>query len=117
MSNSSPKTYFMNGIPELLILRELSEKEMYGYELTRAIKSRTKDAVFLSEGGLYPLLHALERKKWLKSRRAMADGRPRVYYSITPTGRKRLTTISQRWESLATTVRLAVGADHEPGTV
>ena len=58
MSGKSVKTYFMNGVPELLILRELSDRELYGYELTRAIKARTKDAVFLSEGGLYPLLHA-----------------------------------------------------------
>jgi DNA-binding PadR family transcriptional regulator len=108
----------MNGVPELLILRQLSEGEMYGYNLVRAIQSRTKSTISLSEGCVYPLLHALERKGWLSSRRATADGRVRVYYRLTAKGRQRLDKMTEQWKGLAAAVHNALGAAYEqPGTI
>src|SRR5262249_13940191 len=60
---------FMNGVPELLVLRLLSNDEMYGYELVQAIRDRTQGAITLGEGVVYPTLHALEKGGALKSRR------------------------------------------------
>ena len=57
MAASNPA--FMNGVPELLILRLLRNREMYGYEIVQAIREETDDVVALGEGVVYPLLHAL----------------------------------------------------------
>ncbi len=95
---------FMNGVPELLILRCLKDREMYGYELVQEIRSRTDEVVTLGEGVLYPLLHALERKGALQSRRKTVQGRSRVYYAITPTGAERLAGLSRTWETLSAAI-------------
>ena len=50
----------MAGVPELMILRLLQEREMYGYEIVQAIRAQTREVVRLSEGVVYPVLHALE---------------------------------------------------------
>jgi PadR family transcriptional regulator PadR len=50
---------FMNGVPELLILRLLADAEMYGYEIVQAIRDRTDAVVVVGEGVVYPVLHAL----------------------------------------------------------
>ena len=74
---------FMNGVPELLILRLLQHQEMYGYEIVQAIRSRTDAVIAVGEGVVYPVLHGLERDRALKSRRKTVNGRSRIYYSET----------------------------------
>ena len=64
MARSNPS--FMNGVPELLILRLLQEREMYGYELVQAIRAETDNVISLGEGVVYPALHALEKQRALK---------------------------------------------------
>ena len=93
-------SYFMNGVPELLILRLLDRREMYGYELVRAIKVETGNAIRLGEGVVYPALHSLEKEGALKSRRRIVNGRTRVYYTLTPRGMKRLRGLADRWQRI-----------------
>ncbi len=92
---------FMNGVPELLILRLLNEKEMYGYEIVQAIRERTDAVVAVGEGVVYPVLHGLESDGALKSRRKTVNGRSRIYYSVTPRGSRRLADLSETWTNLA----------------
>lgn len=99
---------FMNGVPELLILRLLQKHEMYGYELVQAIRAETNDVVSLGEGVVYPALHALEKQRALKSRRKEFNGRTRVYYSVTAAGVKRLAALSSQWSRLAGAIRTLV---------
>src|SRR5205823_5177988 len=96
---------FMNGVPELLILRLLNEKEMYGYELVQAIRERTDAVVAVGEGVVYPVLHGLENDGALKSRRKTVNGRSRIYYSVTPRGSRRLADLSQNWTNLTTAIQ------------
>jgi PadR family transcriptional regulator, regulatory protein PadR len=104
---------FMNGVPELLILRLLKDSEMYGYELVQAIRTVTHDVVTLGEGVVYPVLHALEKEGALKSRRKAVGGRTRVYYSITAAGQKRLNQLVSTWSKLNDAVAGALtGGDH-----
>jgi PadR family transcriptional regulator PadR len=108
---------FMNGVPELLVLRCLRDREMYGYELVQEIKGRTDAVVTLGEGVLYPLLHALEKKGALQSRRKTVQGRSRVYYAITPKGMERLTGLSNSWTRLADAIGWAVQGGAHAGAV
>jgi len=98
MSLSNPN--FMNGVPELLILRLLEGREMYGYELVQAIRVATGDAISVGEGVVYPVLHALEREGALKSRRQAVNGRTRVYYSVTRSGTKHLAGLVVQWNRI-----------------
>lgn len=103
----------MNGVPELLVLRHLSQEKMYGYELIRAIRRSTGDVISLGEGVIYPTLHALEREGALGSQTITVDGRPRVYYRITPEGRRRLERVSTDWSRITAAVAGALrGTDH-----
>src|SRR5437762_8690668 len=67
----------MSGVPELLVLRLLSTREMYGYELARAVRESTRQAISLGEGVLYPALHAMESRGFVKARRRTVSGRTR----------------------------------------
>jgi PadR family transcriptional regulator len=101
------------GVPELLVLRLLSEREMYGYEIARAIQAITANAIAVGEGVLYPTLHALEMRGLLRARRKRVDGRTRVYYSMTSKGRRRFARLAEDWRRIATGVEVALaGAAH-----
>jgi len=90
----------MNGVPELLVLALLEEREMYGYEIVQAIRSRTDTVISVGEGVVYPVLHTLEQDGALKSRRRTVNGRSRIYYVVTPGGSRRLADLTQSWTSL-----------------
>jgi PadR family transcriptional regulator, regulatory protein PadR len=99
---------FMAGVPELIILRLLQDREMYGYELVQAIRTETGDAMSLGEGVVYTVLHTLEREGALKSRRKAVDGRSRIYYTVTAQGLRRYGDLAQSWTSLADTIRSVI---------
>ena len=99
---------FLNGVPELLILRLLQDSEMYGYEIVQAIRDSTDAVVAVGEGVVYPVLHGLERAGALKARRKTVDGRSRIYYSMTKAGSRRLTALAAQWTSLAEAIHKAL---------
>ena len=102
----------MAGIPEFLVLRLLADREMYGYEIARAIKIATQEALSLGEGVLYPALHAMEARGLLRSRSAQVEG-VRVYYGLTARGRTRLARLTKDWRRLSLGVESLLGsADH-----
>ena len=100
---------FMNGVPEMLILRALEPGEMYGYELVQAIRARTNQAIKIGEGVVYPALHALEAGGMLKSRRKLVNGRTRVYYALTRKGEKHLAGLVRHWHHITDAIGLAIG--------
>ena len=97
---SSGNPSFMSGVPELLILRLLQDREMYGYEIVQAIRAATREAISPGEGVIYPVLHALEKDGALKSQRRSAQGRTRVYYTLTARGIRRLFDLTDEWSRL-----------------
>jgi len=105
MATRETNPSFMNGVPELLILRLLEQQEMYGYEIVQAIESRTGSAIAIGEGVVYPVLHGLESDGALTSRRKTVNGRSRIYYSVTPVGLRRLAGLTETWTNLADAIR------------
>lgn len=100
---------FMPGVPELMLLHLLHDREMYGYEIVQAIALKSGQVVTPGEGVVYPLLHGLEKDGALKSRRKTVNGRSRVYYKLTARGEKRLTTLTDRWSMLNGAVEAVLG--------
>lgn len=107
MSGSNPA--LMSGVSELLILRLLSQRSMYGYELVKTIRLATGEAISLGEGVVYPILHSLERAGALRTRRKKISGRTRVYYSVTAKGRRRLSSLTEDWERISVGLQTALG--------
>ena len=89
---------FMSGVPELLVLRLLAREEMYGYQLVRAIRTVSQEAFDLAEGVVYPVLHSLEARGLLKAKEKVAEGRARIYYSVTAKGKARLADLTREWQ-------------------
>lgn len=106
MAQTNPP--FMSGVPELLILRLLARQEMYGYELVKAVRVVTDEAIRLGEGVIYPVLHGLERSGALRARRKPVNGRTRVYYSVTPAGERRLEKLSSEWRRVRNGIESAL---------
>ena len=100
---------FLNGVPELLILRLLAEKSMYGYEIVAAIRESTNEMLDFGEGIVYPILHSLEREKLLATKRTQVNGRPRVYYRLTSAGRRHMQQTSGEWMRITEAVRGVLG--------
>ena len=106
MAKTNPP--FMSGVPELLLLRLLENREMYGYELVRSIREVTGEAISLGEGVIYPVLHSLEQAGALKAKRKPVGGRTRVYYSVTKKGRDRLERLQEDWHRIRAGVTTAL---------
>jgi PadR family transcriptional regulator PadR len=107
MGKSNPS--FLNGVPELLVLKFLSRREMYGYEIVRAIQTETKETLSFGEGCIYPYLHYLEQEKLVASCRKEVEGRSRNYYQLTARGRKRLGALTAEWDRVAGGISLVMG--------
>lgn len=107
MAQTNPP--FMTGVPELLVLRMLADREMYGYEIVKAVRLVTAEAIGLGEGVIYPVLHGLEETGALKPKRKSVNGRERVYYSVTAKGRRRLEHLSDEWKRVTSGVNSALG--------
>ena len=103
-------TGFISGIPELLILKLLQAREMYGYEIVQAIARQTGEAVSPGEGVIYPLLHALEKDGALKAQARPAGGRTRIYYSLTSKGVRRLFERTDEWTRVTRAVGMVLRA-------
>ena len=99
---------YLNGVPELLILRLLSQKPMYGYELVQTIKLLSGGQLEFGEGCVYPLLHRLEAEGALSSRRENVSGRSRVVYRVSLAGQLRYEEASNRWTNVVDAVQLVL---------
>jgi PadR family transcriptional regulator PadR len=78
----------LKGSIALLILKLLSERDMYGYEIIQEARRRSEDAFEFKEGTLYPALHQLHKRGFLHSEwRTGKNGRQRKYYGLTARGR------------------------------
>lgn len=100
----------LKGILEGCILKIISKKETYGYELYNSLK--TSGFVELSEGTLYPLLIRLEKNDLLLSvSRDSPLGPKRKYYSLTKIGQRELVDFCMSWNKISKTVNEILGDD------
>ncbi len=88
----------LSGSTPLLVLALLKDGDKYGYEMIEELAKRSDDTFLLKEGTLYPLLHALEKEKFVKSySKITTSGRERKYYSLTREGRAQLEHKEEEW--------------------
>ena len=88
----------LSGSTPMLILSLLKDGDKYGYEMVETLAKRSDDTFALKEGTLYPLLHALEKEKFVESYSKTApNGRERKYYRLTRSGREQLEYKEKEW--------------------
>jgi PadR family transcriptional regulator PadR len=111
MSTTRKDSDYLNGVPELLLLRLLARQPMHGYDLVQGIRLLTGGVLEFGEGCVYPVLHRLEADGLIRGTREPVGGRTRVVYRLAPAGRKRLTAAASRWQQVVTAVSKALEGD------
>jgi transcriptional regulator len=95
------------GTLDMLILQILSLEPAHGYAIAQRIQQVSREAVQVNQGSLYPALHRLEQRRWLKAAwRQSETGREAKFYAITRAGRKQLAAEKDTWDRLAAAVQL-----------
>ncbi len=95
----------LTGSTSTLVLKLLQEKDMYGYEMIETLAQKSDHTFDLKAGTLYPLLHGLEKKGFVKSyEEKVGKERVRKYYHLTEKGRKEFSEKEKEWETFANAV-------------
>ena len=105
MSNKRTNPDFLNGVPELLVLRLLAQRPMYGYQIVQVIKDASHSRFEFGEGCIYPILHRLQAQKDLVSKRESVENRTRVVYYLTARGKQRLENNVRNWQEVVVAVQ------------
>jgi PadR family transcriptional regulator PadR len=97
------------GTLDLLILRTLALEPQHGWAVSERIQQVSRDVLQVPQGSLYPALHRLERRGWIKAEWGISDTNRRAkYYRLTAQGRKQLEAEVESWRKLTTAVGLVM---------
>ena len=95
------------GTLDMLILRILSLEPLHGYGIAQRLRHVSREAVQVNQGSLYPALHRLEEKGWLRAEWRVSDtGREARFYRLTAAGSRQLQVERESWNRLVDAVRL-----------
>jgi transcriptional regulator len=98
------------GTLDLLILKALSLGAQHGWAISERIRDVTKATLEVPQGSLYPALHRLERRGWIRAEWGTSDNNRRAkYYRLTRTGTRQLAAETAAWEKLTQAVDLVLG--------
>lgn len=104
-----PTSDLLQGTLDLLILRTLALEPMHGWGIAQRIQQVSKDALQIGQGSLYPALHRLEYKGWIRADWGSSENnRKAKFYSLTVTGKAQLQTELKDWERLTTAIGLVL---------
>jgi PadR family transcriptional regulator PadR len=93
------------GTLDLLILRTLALGPQHGWGISERVQQSSSDLLRIQQGSLYPALHRLERRGWIKARWGTSENNRRArYYELTKTGRSQLARETDTWNRLTTAV-------------
>jgi PadR family transcriptional regulator, regulatory protein PadR len=97
----------LQGTLDLLVLKTLAQRgEMHGYGIVLHVQKASDELLAVEEGSLYPALHPLEQRGWIKSNWALTESaRKAKYYKLTATGRKELEAAEKSFDQLVKGVR------------
>ena len=98
------------GTLDLLILRTLSLNPQHGWGISERVQQMSSEVLCIQQGSLYPALHRLERRGWIKARWGTSENNRRArFYELTKTGRKQLETETGLWKQLTSAVNQVLG--------
>jgi PadR family transcriptional regulator PadR len=104
---ASAESELLQGTLDMLVLKIVALQPAHGYGIAQRIKQISRDVLKVQQGSLYPSLHRLEKRGWLKGDwRESETGREAKFYSLTRSGRKQLGTETANWDRVAGAVEL-----------
>jgi PadR family transcriptional regulator PadR len=105
------------GTVELLVLKLLQDRAMYGYEITQELQEKSQGFFLLQEGSLYPTLYRMLERGLISDRQELVGRRrTRVYYHLEDAGRERYECIRREYLTLNKGILNVIGNDEEPNT-
>jgi transcriptional regulator len=101
------KSDLLQGTLDVLILKIVALEPLHGYGIAQRIRQISRDVLQVQQGSLYPALHRLEKRGWLRAEWGEAEtGREAKFYSLTRLGRKQLEAETENWDRLSEAVTL-----------
>jgi transcriptional regulator len=98
------------GTLDMLILKAIELEPMHGWAISERLQQISRDAIRVQQGSLYPALHRLERRGWIKAKWAISENSRRAkYYELTSAGRKQLAIETVEWKKLTNAVGHILG--------
>jgi transcriptional regulator len=100
----------LRGALEPVLLEVIAAGNTYGYDIARAIQERSQGELLAQEGTLYPALHRLEKRGYLRAEwKTSAEGRQRKHYRLTAAGTRHLRALREEWVAFSRTVNRILG--------
>src|SRR6266702_4938060 len=98
------------GTLDLLILKALALEAQHGWGISERIQQISSDVLRIQQGSLYPALHRLERRSWIKAKwGTSANNRRAKYYELSKSGRQQLEVETDAWAKLTVAVAQVLG--------
>jgi transcriptional regulator len=105
MGETTFEPAFLPGTLDMLVLKTVSRGAMHGYSIAQSIQQASRDVLRVEEGALYPALHRLEVRGWLKAEWGTSENNRRAkFYKLTALGRRELENEAAYWERVAAAV-------------
>ena len=99
----------LQGTLDLLILKTLQLCPMHGWGISQRLQQTSGDVLQVQQGSLYPALHRLENRGWIKAEWGPSDNNRRAkFYQLTATGKKQLAREIEEWERLSSAIALVL---------
>ena len=99
------KSDLLQGTLDMLILKIVALGPVHGYGISLRIRQISQEVLQVQQGSLYPALHRLERRGWIKAKWGVsANNRRAKYYELTKSGRKQLEAEESAWRKLTAAV-------------
>src|SRR5882672_9921398 len=103
--NQPPRLDILQGTLDFLILRTLQAEPMHGWAISERIQQISEDVLQVNQGSLYPAMHRLEHRGWIKAEWGISElGRRARFYELTTAGRKQLQLECKNWAKLQTAI-------------
>ncbi len=104
-----PSSDLLQGTLDMLILKAIALEPEHGWAIAQRIQQVSNNVLQIGQGSLYPALHRLEYKGWIRAQwGASENNRKARFYSLTAAGRKQLETELENWDRLAGAVNLVL---------
>jgi PadR family transcriptional regulator PadR len=109
MSTRARKTDLLQGTLDMLILQVAALEPLHGYAIAQRLNQVSRETLQVQQGSLYPALHRLEKRRWLRAEWRTTDtGREAKFYALTAAGRKRLEQERAEWARISQAIALVL---------
>jgi PadR family transcriptional regulator, regulatory protein PadR len=104
------KSDLLQGTLDMLVLKIVALGPIHGYAIAQRIRQISEEVLQVQQGSLYPALHRLEKRGWLRADWGEAEtGREAKFYALTRAGRKQLEAEAANWGRLSQAVTMILG--------